>query len=397
MRKTKILCLDHYTKIGGGQRSLLTLLENIDRNRFHPIAAIPGKGELYECLKKLDVDTRFVKLDGGSIKMHYTNRYSGVGNPAVLFLNFLLTFRCMVSLLRIIKDEGIDLIYANTFRSALIGGIAGKLFRVSVVYHMRIFPNHGWLDGLAVSLSSKVVANSCAVAKKFDKSGKSEKKISVIYNIVDLLRFHPDINGDGIKKEFKMDKNERLVGMIGRITPEKDHGTFIEAAIKVLSALPNTRFFVVGDTIFEEDKQYKMWIMQLLESQKLKNNFIFTGFRRDIPEIMASLDLLVVPSIKEPWGRVAAEAMAVGKPVVGTNVGGLPEIINHGHTGILVPPEDPDLLAEAIITLLKDEELRKRMGKAGRKKIEENFSIPIVTRQTEEFYLKVLGEAKATK
>ena len=387
MKRIKILCLDHYTKIGGGQRSLLTLLENLNKNIFYPIVAIPGKGDFYKELKRIGVNVKFIKLNAELVKIRYNSRRNRAGNPLALSLNFLSMFNSIISLYRLVKDEKIDLIYANTFKTALVGGIVGKLSGVPMIYHVRIFPNHGWLDNLATLLSTRIIANSKAVAKELHGT---RRKIKVIYNAIDLVRFKPHVGGDRIRKEFKINKYEKVVGMVGRVTPEKDHKTFIKAAIKVISALPDTKFFVVGDAVSEEDEKYKRRIIQLIESKGLGDKFIFTGFRDDIPEIMASLDVLVIPSIKEPWGRVAAEAMAMGKPVIGTNAGGLREIIDHGKTGILVPPEDPDSLAEATITLLNDEELRKSMGKRGRREVKENFNIAIITGQMEKLFLQAV-------
>ena len=117
---------------------------------------------------------------------------------------------------------------------------------------------------------------------------------------------------------------------------------------------------------------------------------VFTDFRKDIPRIIASLDLLVLTSEKEHFGRVLIEAMACAKPVVATNAGGVPEIVKDGETGILVPPKDSSAMAEAIITLLQDKERARRMGLAGRERVEKMFDIKENARKTEEIYKNLL-------
>jgi glycosyltransferase involved in cell wall biosynthesis len=116
----------------------------------------------------------------------------------------------------------------------------------------------------------------------------------------------------------------------------------------------------------------------------------FWGFRTDIPEILAQLDILVVPSLQEPFGKIIIEGMAMKKPVIASNVGGIPEIIVDGQTGILVPPENAEALRQALESLLENRDMRKKMGIEGRKRVEQMFSIDKNVRQTEQIYGRLL-------
>lgn len=391
VRKVKILYLDHYAKIGGGQRSLLGHLKNMDKNRFYPIVVCPGRGKFYDELKRLDVDVRLVDLGREIIELDYTKNYGKAGNPFALLINSLTGLTGVVSLLKLIREESIDIIHANSFRASLIGAIISRISGVSSIHHMRIFPTHGYLDDLAMLLSTRTIANSKEVARALNKIERWDNKITVIYNGIDLRKFNPDTpNGASIRKEFHLKENEQIVGIVGRIAPEKDQKTFVETAARISRILADTKFLIVGDALIDKEMNYKNRIIRLVKNTGLKEHIIFTGFRDDIPQIMSSLDLLVVPSLHEPFGRVAIEAMAMEKPIIGTSVGGLLEIIDDGNTGLLIPLKCPNLLAEAIIALLKDEKRRKCMGEKGRQRVEQYFDIKVITKQVEALYEDIL-------
>ncbi|PIU68061.1 MAG: glycosyltransferase family 1 protein, partial [Armatimonadetes bacterium CG07_land_8_20_14_0_80_40_9] len=161
--------------------------------------------------------------------------------------------------------------------------------------------------------------------------------------------------------------------------------TATQQHISTTDTQTNIKFLIVGDGPLREE------LKEQSKDLGIEDEVTFTGSRQDIPEIMAALDIFVLTSIKEHFGRVVIEAMACGKPVIATNSGAVPEIVEDKVTGILVPPEDSEKLAEAIIELLEDKEKAKEMGIAGRKRVEELFSIEKHTRQIEEVYLSLLS------
>ena len=148
----------------------------------------------------------------------------------------------------------------------------------------------------------------------------------------------------------------------------KGHHIILEAAPAIIKAASNVRFIFVGDGYLRAELE------KAVEEKGLKNYVIFTGFRADIPEITAIFDLAVLASFFEGLGRVLLEAMVLGKPVVASRVGGIPEVVIEGVNGFLVSPDDPQALARQIVKLLKDEDLRRRMGQAGKRMIDERFS-----------------------
>jgi glycosyltransferase involved in cell wall biosynthesis len=164
-------------------------------------------------------------------------------------------------------------------------------------------------------------------------------------------------------------------GLIGRISPWKGQHIFLRAAEKVHQRYPETRFLIIGAPLFGEEA-YEAEIHKLTETLHLDEAVQFTGFCTDVPERIAALDVVVHASTSgEPFGQVIIEGMAAAKPVIATNGGGVPEIVEEGVTGLLVPMGDASAMSEAMIRLLNNPEEAAAMGRQGRKRVEEAFMI----------------------
>ena len=205
-------------------------------------------------------------------------------------------------------------------------------------------------------------------------SGKAKNKIRVVYNGTDIKKYECNHSGERIRKEFCIKPEEKLVGIIGRIAHWKGQKEFLYAARGISEKIPDTRFLIVGDG--SGDRKYLDEVKELPQKIGLQEKVIFTGFRNDVNEILAAMDIVVHAStLPEPFGLTIIEAMACGKPIVATNGGGVPEIIIDGVTGVLVPMKDPAALEKGIIEMLTDPEKRKKLGSAGRKRVEEFFTV----------------------
>jgi glycosyltransferase involved in cell wall biosynthesis len=175
---------------------------------------------------------------------------------------------------------------------------------------------------------------------------------------LDTARFHPNVSGAGVRAELGL--RGPAVGLVANIRGSKGHAYFLEAARAVLAERPDARFLIVGDGIGFDDVQRRV------KEMGLEPRVVMTGFRRDVPEIMAALDVLVLPSVKsEAMSQVIPQALAVGTPVVGTTVGGTPELVLDGETGRLVPPADAAALAAAVLDLLSDPERARALARRG--------------------------------
>ena len=186
--------------------------------------------------------------------------------------------------------------------------------------------------------------------------------------------------------DFGLGGEEIIVGFIGRFHAQKGIDVLLKAFEKIEKSKMNVRLMLVGDGTLRK----KIW----KQSQTLGNDnrVLFTGIRKDIPLILSSLDIFVLPSRWEGLPLVLLEAMAAGLPIVATAVGGIPEVVVDGETGFLVPPEDPEALASAITRLIEDSVLRKKFGKAGYKRVKQHFNIQEASRRTEELYFSLLKE-----
>lgn len=340
--------------VGGGEISLLAMLENVDREKYSPTLLLPEKGGM---------EQRAVELDVPCV----IQRMPGLKNPlSVLQLPFRLA-----ELREIIKKSDIDLIHVNTsLRPALYAGLAARAAGVPAVWHVRVMGRESVLDRAVFSLFSKVIANSGATAARFDGFPGAESKVIVIHNAVDTRAFKPGPPDEEPRRRFGAGPDDLLIGIAGRIHDWKGHEHFIAAAGKLAAAgRKNLRFVIVGEGPYLEECR------KFASASPAAGWIHFAGRRDDMPAVMNSLDILVLASDAEHFGRVVIEAMACGKPVVATNAGGVPEIIDGGVDGLLTPPRDADAIAEAISRLADSPRLRENIGKAALEKVEAKFAI----------------------
>jgi glycosyltransferase involved in cell wall biosynthesis len=186
--------------------------------------------------------------------------------------------------------------------------------------------------------------------------------------------------------------------MIGHLTPWKGHEVFLEIARAVADRIPRSRFVVVGGSIYETHGHsgYPEALRQKTAALGLSDRVTFLGARDDVPDLLAALDVLVhPPTAPEPFGRVLAEAMAVGRPVVAARCGGIPEVVEDGVTGFLVPSADVGAFAAAVVRLLEDPALCRRLGHVGRRRAEARFGIEAHAAGVLEVYRAVLEGRRA--
>ncbi len=247
----------------------------------------------------------------------------------------------------------------------------------------------GFLNRLLYEKLSDAVIASGEVVKRgiIDRLGLPETQVDVIYAPVDTEKFRQPDTYEDIRGELGIRPGEPLVAILGRVSEVKGHRYFIEAVPAVLEDFPSTKFLII---VKEDDENLPRLQRQVAEAG-LREKVLFTGFREDLIDVMASCDIGVVTSIgSETNCRVVLEWMAMGKPVIGTTVGVIPEVIRDGETGFLVPPADPSATAEAVKKLLGAPGLITSFGMAGRKLAESDYSKPIFVKKTLEVYRKAL-------
>jgi len=212
--------------------------------------------------------------------------------------------------------------------------------------------------------------------------------VKVVYNGVDIDEFNPDISGVEFRKFLKV-KDEILVGMVGQIIPQKGVEVFLKSSSEVLKHFKDVKFILIG----KGNEKYMMYLRKLINTLRIRDYVRITGFIRNIPEAIAALDIVVNASDekgKEGLSRSLLEAMATGKPVIATSVGGNIELVDDGINGILVRPSFFKELSNAILKLLKDKNLRKRMGKKAREKVVKFFNIKDCVQKIKMIYREII-------
>ncbi len=357
--------------LGGGQRSLLLLLERIDRTKFRPFLVCPTEGGLVEKAKKLDIETKIIRM--GSLK-----------TP-----NIFATAGTVFKLRRLIQKENIDLVHSDSPRQALYASLAARKTKTPLIWHVRVSTaEKKSLDRFLYSRSRKVIAVSRAAGLRFQDYDHAPEKLVVIPNGVDLNQFKPTLPDRKLREEMDIEEDSVLVGTLGQLIPGKGQDVLLKAAKRIAEQAPKVKYVIVGNG----NTSYRNTLEVLSAGLGIKDKVMFTGYREDIPPIMSCLDIVVLASTThlEGLSRVIIEAMACGKPVIATDAGGNPEAVEDARTGILVPPGDPDKLSRAILELAADANTRKRMGEAGRKRAEEQFSIEKNVTRIEKIYEEIL-------
>lgn len=214
------------------------------------------------------------------------------------------------------------------------------------------------------------------------KHGVPPDKIKVINTAIDLNNFCPT---PGIPKTEQRQKlglplNRAIIGAVSRLSPEKGIDHLLLATKSILEKFPDCLCLIAGDGKLREELENQAQVLGISE------NVLFLGQRQDVANILSALDIMVMPSVSEGFPVASLEAMAMAKPVICYSVGGLPEIVIHNQTGLLIDKRDPSLLAQGIMTLLSDKSLRQNLGTAGQIRVMDNFSIEVISRKYRELY-----------
>ena len=278
----------------------------------------------------------------------------------------------LVDILRIAKEEHIQLIHAHGYGAANFGRIAGMIRGIPTIVHAhdddRYYPLYQNLaDRLLRNHTDKALAVSESVKKScINKRHIGKDRTFVIHNGIPLRDFVPP-EGERVQKERKrlgIESDFKVFGTVAKLREEKGTRYLIESAAKVLGIFPKTNLLIAGDGPLLEE------LKKLSEKLGISDRVLFAGFRNDIPVILSIIDIFVIPSITEGSPLALLEAMAMGKPIVATNVGGIVEILRDGETGLLVPSRDPEAIAEKIVHLLRNEADSRKLGSRAREEVE---------------------------
>jgi glycosyltransferase involved in cell wall biosynthesis len=231
-------------------------------------------------------------------------------------------------------------------------------------------------------LMDRLIVVSKAIEQKVRDEGRMGAPVSLIYNGVDLQRYNHQQPCCTLHDEYSIPEDAPIVGVVARLEAEKGHRTLVDAWPDVLAAVPNAWLLIVGEGSERDSLEAEA------ASLGVSDRVVFTGRREDVPAVTAALDVAVLPSYREAQGLSVLEAMALSRPVVASNVGGIPEMIEDGVTGLLVPPNDCDALAAAIIRLLQDHPYADMIARRGHDLVHDRFCIELMVNSIESIYDK---------
>jgi L-malate glycosyltransferase len=385
--RVRLMQLTTIFAIGGTERQLVNLAKGIDPRKFElHLACLRRWGSFLEELRDLEHP-----IAEFSISSLYDPRTLGT----------------QVDLARHLRRNRIQVFHAQGFYPDVFGIPAALLAGtpVTITSVRDQGDSRTRIQELALraacALSDAVVVNAEVVKRGLVEQGYSAQKIHVIYNGVDAARFAPDRRSAGHRAalfgSLGIPPDSALVIALCRLSPVKGLEALIDAAALLASRSPKARLLIVGDAAVQpgarDNSDYRRELEQRVARLGLCDRVRFSGFRLDVPQLLAEAQVSVLSSHSEALSNTLLESMAAGVPVVATRVGGNPEAVEEGVTGLLVPPRDAEALAEAIQGLLERPALAAQFGQAGRERVRRLFSIEQLVQRTEQLYQSLLAAA----
>jgi len=382
---------DREDDLGGGiGRSLINFINYAVKANIH-------KYFVSTCIDGLFSDQ--ARRDGIDVKIVNAKWIKFIGRPLFVYLS-------ISDLIKIIKHNKIDIIHAHNFAAGFSAGIASKITGVPMILSVhqdiseyvtassnKIRKLLSILRGqtsmfvykIAVMLSIKILCVSRFVKNSLSENGFNSKKVSVFYNGINIDGFEKTPEGVGsFRNKLGIKEGEIVVASVGRLHPVKGYEYFIKAAKEVLGKSADVKFVLIGEG--EEQNELEFLAKEL----KIEKNFIFAGHRNNILDVLQEIDIFVLSSLSEGCPTVILEAMIIKKPIIATKVGGVPEIIEHKNTGLLVESKNSEELAKAILSLINDKELREKIAINGYEHVKEQFSLKKRFENLEEIYREVI-------
>jgi glycosyltransferase involved in cell wall biosynthesis len=367
---------------GGTERQFTNLARRLDRARFDP---------RFGCMMRWGHLLAEIEAQRIPVSEY---RVRSLWKPPALWRQLELAADMRRARIEIVHSYNF---YANVF-AVPAARLAGVPVVIASIRDAGIYltPAQRRVQRLVTRLADCVLVNAESIREWLIGDGYRPEKIRIIRNGIDLSRFETAKSRAGIRNELGLPPDAPLVVTLARVNPQKGLEYFIDAAAAVGRRFPGARFLVVGEGLFgrkgtvERDVAYQQQLERRAERLGLAGRVIFTGFRADAPELLSEASLSVLPSLSEGLSNTLLESMAAGVPSVATRVGGNPELIEEGVSGLLVPPRDAAALARAMVAILDDRDLALRLGAEAKRRAVERFSLERMVRETEDLYLGLL-------
>lgn len=378
--KTTILYLNEFSQMGGAEHSLLLILKNINPEYYSPVLVTETSGELTQKLSNTSVNVILQKFCTMSSR----------GLPKII-KSIVGLFKDIIILKKLADDYDDVIFHSNTLRMHVLASITGFLFKIPAVVHLRWVPVDN--DKLRTVLAyffkcfkPYIIFVSNSVVQEYKLEKYSRKR--VIYNAVTFPEIKNSLKND-LRKKHGLKREDKIFLIMGRLDRWKGQNYIIDAFKEMKKTRDNIYLFIVGDDIFNASSKYKEEIMAMINSNELKKHIIFTGHVNNPLEYIAISDIVYHSSVSpEPFGRVIAEAMALSKPVIASNIGGPLEIIKHGETGFLCNIKDLNEVNSLTNNLLNSETLYKTIASNAREWALQNYTVERYVNNITEVYKK---------
>ena len=378
--RTKIVRIIARLNIGGPALHVVNLNKGLSSDRFESLLVTgspnPGEGSMLDYAQENGVRPLIIPEMVGEASFRPRD------------------IKALLRLYRILRMERPQIVHTHTAKAGFLGRVAARMAGVPIIvhtYHGHVL--HGYYGPLKSWLLLQMERGMARISNQLVAVSPLVKEDLLAYRVAPAEKIHviplgfdlePFFDCGSLKGEFRreleLSPGDQLVGILGRIFPIKNHRLFLESATQVAKQAPNARFVIVGDGILRSAME------RYAGDLGIQQRVIFTGWRHDLPRIYADLDLLVVSSNNEGTPVSAIEAMASGCPVVATQVGGLPDVIENGETGYLVPAQQPAALAAAMLKLISNPQKAEQMGRAAQLSVKDKFSIGRLISETESLY-----------
>ncbi len=386
MNKPKVMRVISDLPVGGVENRLLALLPKLASKYDIQVCCIRARGAL-AC------------------------EFEQAGIPVVLkYFKSRLHPVSLYQLASYMKKQKIDIVHTHMYRPNISGALAAKLAGVPVIISQVHNVDHWdnrrqiFTDSLFCGFRDKVIAVSCAVKNDYIKNtGIRADKCAVIYNGIDMDKFQTlsaigreqnEVDAENsyrlkLRKKWGISPTDKVVGIIARLVPQKDHLTFINAAKLVYDSIKNVKFLIVGE---EENQSGVIKLIKKRANQLgIEKTLVFTGMQREITSVLSIMDVSALSSTKEGFSNVVVESMAAGVPMAATDAGGNAEAVTDGVTGFIVPKKAPKAMAGAIVKILQNDNMAASMSKASRKRAQ-MFSLSAMCKKTDTLYQTLLAE-----
>ncbi len=368
----RVLYVNHTAEVSGAEHSLLSLLAALP-DTVSSLVATPS-GRLAGEVRRLGLPTTSIPGTAGSLRLHPLHTPRALGEMAAAAGSVHLAAR----------RHRADLIHANSIRAGIVLGLAHPS-SASIVHVRDCLPPGPVTTAtmrLIAATATTVVANSEYTARSV-RSAAPNARLEVVHNPVDLERWDPG-RLDRIRARACLDgvgERALLMGVVAQLSPWKGQDTAIEALRILREEDIDAHLLLIGSAKFVaratrfDNEGYVARLRALAADAGLEDYVSWMGEREDVPELVCALDVLLLPSWEEPFGRALIEAMALNVPVVATTIGGPPEIVEDGREGFLVAPREPGAWAQAIRRFAEEPERGWEMGRAGRRRVQQAFSV----------------------